>query len=383
MSCKLARLSCAALRRISTSRGQKVWRATGAAATTGGGNTEGATTNEAATTTKAKPEVNAFRNDEINVNNVESEWHTSVKQVQGEDAIVRRVSFEESKGQRHERQLGVLREDPSEDMRELMYNYTVPALASALRDREETLQYCAGLLASGQLSQLQQVLKPFEPRFVELRRYKNKHLDVSKGWDYVALELLRKGLARMSRQITHAHQKRAGVVLPLCNVDGVACIVFSKRSSHMRSHPNQVCLPGGMVSIGDDKSIVVTCLREMEEEIGLPQHSVTVLGTLRCNWAEIARMTGMAVTPVVGFVGDLDDSKLVLNYDEVAECFTVPISTLLNKSQWIHREDCAPIFIGGPYMIWGLTGYFVDRFIKDILGRYTVTTELHSDDIDS
>ena len=363
--------------------------------------------------------------------------------------MIARISAEEQEGGRAKgRQLGVLREDPSEDMYALIHNYTVPALASALRDREDTLQLCAGkkaelkaeylkganmlklylvwfssiaffiyhdclrfhfteLMASGQLEQLRQVLKPFESQYVRLRRFKNKHLDLSNGgFDLAALEMLRKGLARMSRQITQAHKKRAGVVLPLCNVNGVACVLFEKRSRHLRAHADEVCLPGGMVSVGDDKSIVVTCLREMEEEIGIRQENVIVLGTLRCNWGEVARITGIAVTPVVGFVGVLgeggfecpDDtsdrkntskgdaflsaastapparSRISLNYDEVSECFTVPIASLLDKSKWIHRDDCAPIFVGGPYMIWGLTGYIVDRFAKDIVGRFTVTT---------
>lgn len=36
------------------------------------------------------------------------------------------------------------------------------------------------------------------------------------------------------------------------------------------------------------------------------------------------------------------------------------------------REDFAPIFVGGPHVIWGLTGYIVDRFVKDVLARYTL-----------
>ena len=47
-----------------------------------------------------------------------------------------------------------------------------------------------------------------------------------------------------------------------------------------------------MISEGEgnvprDKSIVQTCLREMEEEIGIDHTSVTVLGVLRCNWGEV------------------------------------------------------------------------------------------------
>lgn len=285
-------------------------------------------------------------------------------------------------------------------------------------------------MSTGKFEQLRQVLKPFESTYVRLRRFKNKNLvDLGhKGFDLKALEVLRKGLARMSRQITQAHQKRAGVVLPLCNVNGVACVLFEKRSRHLRAHPDEVCLPGGLVSMEDDNSIVGTCLREMEEEIGIRQSNVTVLGTLRCNWGEVARITGVAVTPVVCFVGELatgdgsastpnatatastdlinDDinvstssksnsrsttgvvvntseaiissspTRIFLNYSEVSECFTVSIASLLDKSKWIHRNDCAPIFVGGPYIIWGLTGYIVDRFVRDILVRYTVTDHM-------
>jgi 8-oxo-dGTP pyrophosphatase MutT (NUDIX family) len=42
-----------------------------------------------------------------------------------------------------------------------------------------------------------------------------------------------------------------------------------------------------MVSDEVDKSIVQTCLREMEEEIGIQPSAATVLGVLRCNWGEV------------------------------------------------------------------------------------------------
>jgi hypothetical protein len=41
------------------------------------------------------------------------------------------------------------------------------------------------------------------------------------------------------------------------------------------------------VSEGGDRSIVQTCLREMEEEIGIGHNAATVLGVLRCNWGEV------------------------------------------------------------------------------------------------
>lgn len=43
------------------------------------------------------------------------------------------------------------------DLQLMIQNYTVPALAAGLRDREETLQLCAQLLADEELAQLEKV----------------------------------------------------------------------------------------------------------------------------------------------------------------------------------------------------------------------------------
>lgn len=133
-----------------------------------------------------------------------------------------------------------------------------------------------------------------------------------------------------------------------------------------------------MVCSEADKTIVETCLREMKEEIGgmdfeynrdgAGSHGVSVLGVLRCNWGEVHHMAGVAVTPVVCcFSQDLKEVDLKPNPDEVAEVFTIPLASLLDQSQWVYKKDHAPIFIGGPYIIWGLTGFILDRFAKDIL----------------
>lgn len=44
---------------------------------------------------------------------------------------------------------------------------------------------------------------------------------------------------------------------------------------------------------------------------------VDVLGVLRCDWAEVASLIGVAVTPVVGFLGNLSREQINPNPDEV------------------------------------------------------------------
>ena len=309
-------------------------------------------------------------------------------------------------GKMPEPQLGVLHQDPVTDMQLLIDNYTVKAVASALRDREDALQRAATLASENRMDELCQFLQIFHPKYVLERRQQQKqlkrhiqvfhpndtnhknnndatttatttttvtttndpitalHLDASR-------QLLRKALMRMPRTITTAHSKRAGVCLPLCLVHGVPSILLEKRARHLRSHPDEVCFPGGMVCDIQDQTIVSTSIREMKEEIGgLADNEMTtpieVIGILRLNWGEVHHLTGVAVTPVVCYLGELPD--LSPNPEEVSEVFTIPLVDLLQKSFWIHKDALAPIFVGGPYVIWGLTGYILERFAIE-LGR--------------
>lgn len=294
-------------------------------------------------------------------------WTQSVADGQSLGNVLDRIERQEWQGGRlRARQLGVLHEDPATDMELLTVNYTVAALASALRDREDALQAAALLAEQGQWQELRDTLAVFHPRLIIERRRQSRRLNVTNELDSHALEIIRKALMRRPRTVTQAHSRRAGVVIPLCQVDGVPSLLLEKRSSSIRAHPDEVCLPGGMVCEIEDKTIVNTCVREMQEEIiGIEDRHITVLGVFRCNWGEVHHLVGVAVTPVVCFV-NLPD-KLRPNVDEVAEVFTLPLASLLDKHLWVHKEGMAPVFLGGPHVIWGLTGYILDRFYKDIL----------------
>lgn len=292
--------------------------------------------------------------------------------------LMERIEKQEwSGGRMKAAQHGVLHEDPKIDMRLLMENYSVASLASALRDREDVLQQCSALAEEGEFEELQKVLQSFHPRHVLQRRKRRRRLDVCRHLDTGSLEVIRKSLMRMPRTVTTAHTKRAGVVIPLCTVDGVPSVLLEKRSPHLRAHPDEVCLPGGMVCNINDTTIVQTCLREMEEEIpGLDMSQVQVLGILRCNWGEVHHLVGVAVTPVVCYLGEVPENPET-NTDEVAKVFTIPLSKMLEDSLWVQKEDLAPIFVGGEDVIWGLTGYILERFVKDIILPNHIRKEHH------
>jgi nudix motif 8 len=217
---------------------------------------------------------------------------------------------------------GVFRDKETDDIKVLVNNFTAPALAEALRDRETTLQRAASLLQKDHFQELRELLSPFLKENVEKRRHRKHNLDLREGFSRQEIVILQRYLHRMPRHVFHAAERRASVVIPLCNVGGVASILFERRSEKVRTHKQQVCFPGGMLEEGVDATIIQTSLREMEEELGVPKEKIEVLGILRCNWNEVASMTGIAVTPVVGFIGELNDLTLTPNSDEVEQYFT-------------------------------------------------------------
>mmetsp|Transcript_11495 Transcript_11495/g.18763 ORF Transcript_11495/g.18763 Transcript_11495/m.18763 type:complete len:335 (+) Transcript_11495:33-1037(+) len=267
---------------------------------------------------------------------------------------------------------GVFSEKKEDDIQTLVENYTAPALAKALRDREDILHISAQLAANGKYDELHQVLRPFLKFNVDKRRNKQRHdFDPKMPFNYDTLAVVQRYLHRMPRQVFQSNERRASVLIPLCNAHGKPSVLFERRSALVRTHKLEVCFPGGMVD-AEDSTIVHTSLREMEEELGIPQETSDVLGVLRCDWSEVSNLTGVAVTPVIGFLGDIESLKVNPNFDEVGEWFTVSIEDLLNDNNWTLREFSAPIFRGGPFPIWGLTGYLLKIFLEDVVKKFNV-----------
>ena len=117
-----------------------------------------------------------------------------------------------------------------------------------------------------------------------------------------------------------------------------------------------------------DLSIHDTALRELDEELGIHPDKVKILGVLRCDWSEVASLTGISVTPIIGYIGEISSISLVPNPKEVSEVFTVPIKEILNSNNWQMREFSAPVFSSSKNgAVWGLTGYILERFISQAL----------------
>ncbi|XP_078374177.1 mitochondrial coenzyme A diphosphatase NUDT8-like isoform X2 [Oculina patagonica] len=179
-------------------------------------------------------------------------------------------------------------------------------------------------------------------------------------------ERLVKQLGRMKtrRSLLASCTEEAGVFVPFCNVNSVPSVLFTLRSNQLNKHRGEVSFPGGKRD-PEDKSVVDTAVREMEEELGLEKRHVQV-------WAQMPampdRLGKIAITPVIGFIGEIDVNSLELNPEEVASVFTLSLDHLCsakNQRYTKHKHLRVsimkrPVFINGPYRIWGLTAIVLD-----------------------
>lgn len=149
--------------------------------------------------------------------------------------------------------------------------------------------------------------------------------------------------------------KSAAVLIPIVSNQGQLEVLLTKRASHLRHHPGQISFPGGKAE-PSDQNLIVTALRETEEEIGLKAENIQVLGRLK----SYQTISGYDITPIVAFANK--NTNYQLDDNEVAEVFHVPLSHFLKRKHHIE----VPMYHQGKrhnvrfmpyqdYNIWGAT----------------------------
>lgn len=188
---------------------------------------------------------------------------------------------------------------------------------------------------------------------------------VPSRFDDETLMRLRARLASLPRRRLTGSARRAAVVVPLCHVEGVASVLFTRRSEQVGTHKGQVSFPGGMMDL-EDPDVQTAALRELEEELGLPRSRVDVLG---CHH-DARAITGVHVTPVLGYLGDLTFEELAPNPAEIDEVFTLGLGELLDPRQRYQQDfgerGCLQVFDAGPWPVWGLTAYILERVLEEV-----------------
>ena len=171
-------------------------------------------------------------------------------------------------------------------------------------------------------------------------------------------------LTRLSRRRLRGTARKAAVLVPLCEVDGTASILFTRRSQKVGTHKGQVSFPGGMLD-DEDASAEAAALRELQEEIGFPADRVRVLGSFH----DAKAITGVHVTPFVGYLGPVDVDALRLSEAEIDAVFTLKITELIDPryhhAQAYGERGHLPVFDAGPFPVWGLTAHILAGVLQE------------------
>ncbi|XP_071440300.1 mitochondrial coenzyme A diphosphatase NUDT8 [Hetaerina americana] len=167
-------------------------------------------------------------------------------------------------------------------------------------------------------------------------------------------------------------RKQAAVLVPLCIVDNRISLLYTLRSSSMTKNAGQVSFPGGMMD-PTDQDLIHTALRETQEELGIDKENIDVwcTGNFIGTWDK-----KMGVMPVLGYIGEVDVTKLKKNPDEVEEAFAVSLQDLCEPQNARYtkfiRGYCMPVYIARGHKIWGLTAIITHLVLSALLQeRYT------------
>ncbi len=159
---------------------------------------------------------------------------------------------------------------------------------------------------------------------------------------------------------------RAAVLVPLYTHQDDLYVVFTKRTDRVQHHPGEISFPGGAMD-PDDPDLIVTALREAEEEIGLSRDHIEVIGRLD----DIVTISSFHVSV---YVAEIDPQRSPYAWQphehEVAEILEVPLHHVLDAANLVEvprqRDGQLIIMEGfrfGEHIIWGATGRMLRNFL--------------------
>jgi len=156
----------------------------------------------------------------------------------------------------------------------------------------------------------------------------------------------------------------AAVLVPLYAQDGVLHAVFTRRRHDLRRHAGEISFPGGRQDI-DEEDLRETALREAEEEIGLPQAAVEIVGALTPTPTVV---TNYAIYPFVGVIEA--GHRWLPSAGEVAEVLELSLPDLRagHERKRLMRRGVPlrmDVYTVDGHVIWGATA----RILTDLLER--------------
>jgi 8-oxo-dGTP pyrophosphatase MutT (NUDIX family) len=157
----------------------------------------------------------------------------------------------------------------------------------------------------------------------------------------------------------------AAVLIPLYLDEGDLHAVYTKRRDDLKKHAGEISFPGGRPDFPDE-DLMVTALREAEEEIGLPREEVEIVGCLPPVGTFV---TNYKIHPFVGVIKpghewtpQPTEVEVVLDLSLRDVIAGHEMKRLLKKGVPIKT----PTYTVDGNLIWGATGRITQLLLKHL-----------------
>lgn len=172
------------------------------------------------------------------------------------------------------------------------------------------------------------------------------------------------------------------VLAPLIDTSDGICLLLEKRNNRLRSHPGEICFPGGKLEA--DETLQECAVRETMEELLIRKDQIDIVGPGDIFISPFNLM----VYPYIGVIREYQNT---FSTEEVEEIIKVPLdffrnqqpehfeSRLINQPpedfpyEWIPGGENYP-FAKGSYdiffyhyenhIIWGMTAHIIKSVVK-------------------
>lgn len=136
--------------------------------------------------------------------------------------------------------------------------------------------------------------------------------------------------------------------------------LMTLRSPYLKTNPGDMCFPGGKKD-PNDKNLIMTALREAQEEVGL-KSTVTIIGDMG---KKITRETGKVLTPIIAY-NDKKVETSINSPDEVEEVLWVSLKELsyYRTRNVLNNGLTAPVFNYKGKVFRGVTAEILNHIIE-------------------
>ena len=157
-------------------------------------------------------------------------------------------------------------------------------------------------------------------------------------------------------------EKPASVLLLLYPSGENWFFFLTVRSQNVEHHKGQISLPGGVAK--DNESNESTAIRETNEEIGVDENVIKVIGNLTPFYVPVSNFR---IFPFVGWTNKKPKTKV--QDSEVKRIFSVSINDLMLENNLKIKQELfsdrlctVPYFDLGGEIVWGATSMILSEF---------------------